>query len=159
MRRCFSLRLVPWLCAFLALTAPALATASEGALFSGLSNAVIYVSDQAAARKFYTEALKLPVVHDDPFEPQSRWLTVRAGSSPTVLLLYQPPAADPRRGRIGGWTGITFMTDSMETTVAGLKAAGVAHTPPWKADWGALETEISDPDGNSFYVIQILPKP
>lgn len=60
-------------------------------MITGISIVSVWVLDQDAAKKFYTEQLGCELTNDIPLENGMRWLTVRPpGSSGQELLLMDP---------------------------------------------------------------------
>src|SRR5690606_16415311 len=77
------------------------------------------VTDQEAAKAFYTEKLGFRVVRDDPFGNQ-RWIQVAPPNGQTSITLVtdvMPPGAQQ---------GIVLVTSDVRADHAALKANGVA---------------------------------
>ncbi|MEU5512898.1 VOC family protein [Streptomyces griseoaurantiacus] len=55
----------------------------------------VYVDDQAAAERFYTEVLGFVKKHDVPVGEQDRWLTVASPDDPDGAELLLEPARHP----------------------------------------------------------------
>lgn len=107
----------------------------------------IPVRNQDQALKFYTQALGLEILTDQPFDGQQRWIELRIPGSETCVALFTPKGHEDR---VGTFSNITFMTDDVERTHAELTARGVTFTaPPTKQPWGAF-AKFQDPDGNQF---------
>jgi catechol 2,3-dioxygenase-like lactoylglutathione lyase family enzyme len=107
------------------------------------------VSDQQAARRFYTEVLGFAVVRDNPFRPDARWieLSPRGGEAAITLVTWFPqmPA--------GCLQGMLLTTDDLAADHALLRGRGLAITDIERAPWGAYAT-FSDPDGNGWVLQQ-----
>lgn len=107
----------------------------------------VFVSDQDRARDFYVDTLGLEVQADQTFG-DNRWLEVGAPEG-TSFVLHKPfPGMSA-----GGGQGTILASDSLDTDISRLKAAGVIIDGPNEMPWGATQATFSDPDGNS-YVLQ-----
>ena len=54
-----------------------------------------------------------------------------------------------------GDTGIAFVTDQMDETVARMNRGGVEFpNPPHKEKWGSM-AKFADPDGNIFWLLEV----
>jgi lactoylglutathione lyase len=94
----------------------------------------VYVADQAAARRFYVEALGFEVRREMPMGPGATWLEVAPPGGQTVVVLYP-------RALMAGWEtmkpSIVFACESVEATHAALERGGVAFTQaPTRMAWG-----------------------
>ena len=114
----------------------------------------IFVDDQAAARRFYTEILGLQVKTDAEYGPGARWLTVVSPDEPdgTELMLG---AADEvgsqfqRATRAAGRPAISLSTDDIQRDYARLAAAGVEFTmEPTRMPYGGTDALFDDTCGN-----------
>lgn len=122
-----------------------------------LDTVPIYVTDQDAAKKFYSETLEFRVVQDIPMGPEQRWLEVAPPDSSVRLVLYKATAeqhgAESLRdgqARIGTFTGYVFGTDDIQSDRQRLGQRGVAFTmEPDEQPWGTFAI-FADPDRNSF---------
>jgi catechol 2,3-dioxygenase-like lactoylglutathione lyase family enzyme len=58
-------------------------------------------------------------------------------------------------GMVGRFTGISFAVDDIQKAYKELKAKGVSfESKPVKEEWGGAMTHFSDPDNNSFTLIE-----
>ena len=113
----------------------------------GIKFVGIPVSDQDAALKFYTEALGLKVVTDQPFTPQQRWIELMIPGADTGVALFTPEGHEKR---IGEFQSISFWCDDVFATTEVLKKKGVAFAKePTVESWGSVAV-FKDPDGNQF---------
>jgi catechol 2,3-dioxygenase-like lactoylglutathione lyase family enzyme len=71
----------------------------------GIKFVGIPVSDQDISLKFYTEALGLKVVTDQPFTDKQRWIELLVPGAETGVALYTP---DGHERRIGEFQSIAF---------------------------------------------------
>jgi predicted enzyme related to lactoylglutathione lyase len=113
----------------------------------GIKFVGIPVSDQDVALKFYTEALGLKVVTDQPFTPKQRWIELLIPGADTGVALFTPEGHEKR---IGEFQSISFWCDDVFATAEALKKKGVAFTKePTVESWGSVAV-FKDPDGNQF---------
>ncbi|MEV6931747.1 VOC family protein [Dactylosporangium sp. NPDC051485] len=111
--------------------------------------ASVFVDDQAAALRFYTEVLGFAVKHDMPLGGTDRWITVVSPEAPDgVELLLEPsghPAVRPFREAIVAdgipWT--SFAVDDVHKEYERLVAAGVVFTQP-PTEMGPVTTAVFD---------------
>ncbi|GAA2376727.1 VOC family protein [Dactylosporangium salmoneum] len=124
--------------------------------------ASVFVDDQAAALRFYTEVLGFTVKHDVPIGETDRWLTVVSPEAPDgVELLLEPsghPAVRPFREAIVAdgipWT--SFAVDDVHKEYERLVAAGVVFTQP-PIEMGPVITAVFDDTcGNLIQIAQQL---
>jgi len=105
------------------------------------------VTDQQKALEFYTTKLGFRVITDQPFNDEQRWIELGIGRSGTGIVLFTPAGQE---GRIGTFTGISFVADDVKATYKELASRGVRFTEePKEADWGTSAI-FADPDGNQF---------
>ncbi len=116
-------------------------------MVKSMKNVVVFVRDIEAARRFYKEQLKLPLVQE------SQAIMEFFPGSPTTLgvSLAMHEAALPLVGR---HTGITLTVENIEALYAELTAAGVRFAEPLeKTPWGKMAV-VKDPDGNQFALVE-----
>ena len=58
------------------------------------------------------------------------------------------PMPDGRRQEPGGWNRIVVYVDSIDTTIAALKAAGARFRNDLEVGPGGKQIQVDDPDGN-----------
>lgn len=123
-------------------------------MFSHIHSAVVEVSDQDAALKFYVETLGWELRTDAPMGESMRFLTVAPPGARTQLALghsswFNEEYPAPSR------TGISLIAHDVEELYATLSERGVTFTgPPEMMPWGQKATWFFDPDGNTFLVSQ-----
>ena len=94
----------------------------------------IPVRDQNKALEFYTKKLGFQIMTDQPFGDGRRWIELRIPGADTEVVLFTSPGQEDR---IGSFTGISFVADSVEKTFEELSARGVEFVqPPKKESWG-----------------------
>ena len=110
----------------------------------------IYVRDQDAAKRFYTETLGFELLQDTPMADgaSARWIEVKPPQDDLILVLFTPPGQEDR---IGGFSNVLFHTDDIQATFEELRAKGVEFTTePRKEYWGSWWAQFKDPEGNEF---------
>lgn len=113
----------------------------------GIKFVGIPVSNQDISLKFYTEALGLKVVTDQPFTDKQRWIELLITGAETGVALYTP---DGHERRIGEFQSIAFWCDDVFVTAKMLKSKGVTFAQePKNEPWGSIAI-FKDPDGSQF---------
>ncbi len=113
----------------------------------GIKFVGIPVSDQDVALKFFTEALGMKVMTDQPFTPKQRWIELTIPGADTGIALFTP---DGHENRIGDFQSISFWCDDVFATAEAMKKKGVIFTKEPKTEvWGSIAV-FKDPDGNQF---------
>ena len=77
----------------------------------GIKFVGIPVRNQDVSLKFYTEALGLKVVTDQPFTDTQRWIELLIPGAQTGIALYTPEGHEKR---IGEFQSIAFWCDVMD---------------------------------------------
>ena len=109
----------------------------------------VYVEDQEAALRFYTEKLGFQVRRRLPMGPAALWIEVAPPGAGTCLVLY-PRAMMPDWAELK--PSIVFHCPDVEALCPELESRGVSVTQqPVKMAWGTF-AQFADPDGNSFGV-------
>ena len=105
------------------------------------------VRDQDAALAFWTEKCGFKVATDQPFGPGQRWIELMIPGADTGLVLFTP---EGHEDRIGGFQPISFASDDVFATAAGMKSKGVEFAQePKKEHWGTSAI-FKDADGNTL---------
>jgi len=113
----------------------------------GIKFVGIPVHNQDVSLKFYTEALGLKIVTDQPFTDAQRWIELLIPGAETGLALYTP---EGHERRIGEFQSIAFWCDDVFATAKVLKSIGVTFAQePKNEPWGSIAI-FKDPDGNQF---------
>jgi catechol 2,3-dioxygenase-like lactoylglutathione lyase family enzyme len=118
---------------------------------------ILYVSDLAAARAFYVEALGLPVVFEDGI------VVVVGGPSGRVVLHRHDRGHDERgifpAGSGVGGAAIRFTVDDPDACERDAAARGLPVVwPTQDAPWGRFVV-VADPDGRSVVLAKMAPIP
>jgi catechol 2,3-dioxygenase-like lactoylglutathione lyase family enzyme len=113
----------------------------------GIKFVGIPVRNQDVSLKFYTEALGLRVVTDQPFTDKQRWIELLIPGAETGVALFTP---EGHENRIGEFQSIAFWCDDVFATAKVLKSKGVTFAQePKNEPWGSIAV-FKDPDGNRF---------
>ena len=112
------------------------------------------VTDQDAAKEFYSQTLGFTVGMDAAFGDAMRWVMLRppgGGTAITLVTWFDAMTPGSQRGTVLG-------CDDIEQTAADLKARGVVFHEDAIAEaaWGRWLT-FSDPDGNGWVLQQTNP--
>lgn len=112
-----------------------------------MRNIVVFVRDFEAAKRFYKEQLKLPLVQ----ESMAIMEFFPGGGTSLGVSLAMHEAAYPLVGR---HTGITLQVSDLDQLCADLTAAGVTFAEPLeKTPWGKMAV-VQDPEGNQFALVE-----
>ena len=113
----------------------------------GIKFVGIPVGDQDVAIKFYTEAMGMKVLTDQPFTPKQRWIELTFPGADTGIALFTP---DGHEKRIGDFQSISFWCDDVFATAEAMKKKGVTFTKePTTEPWGSVAV-FKDADGNQL---------
>ncbi|MDP9396239.1 MAG: VOC family protein [Actinomycetota bacterium] len=117
-------------------------------MITGVRSASVYVRDQDAALRFYTETPGFELVQDTPMgEGAPRWIEVMPPDRQTLLVLFTAPGQEDR---IGTFSNLLFACDDVRKTHEELVARGVTFAEdPTEQFWGWWAV-FQDPDGNSY---------
>jgi catechol 2,3-dioxygenase-like lactoylglutathione lyase family enzyme len=116
-------------------------------MIRGIKFVCIPVRNQDVALKFYTEAMGLKVVTDQPFTDTQRWIELLIPGAETGLALFTPEGHEKR---IGEFQSVSFWCEDVFATAKALKSKGVTFAQePKDEPWGSIAV-LRDPDGNQF---------
>ena len=110
------------------------------------------VSDQDAARAFYTEKLGFEVRGDTPYGENNeyRWLEVAPSSSAARLALNPPMGGEPGGGSIGVETPDVLAEHARLSAIGGIDL----DPEPMRTPGAPLMFMVRDPDGNHIVVVE-----
>lgn len=114
-------------------------------MIEAMKNVVVFVRDLEAAKRFYSEQLKLPLAQAGmtmmEFFSGGTTLGVAQALTPEALVF------------VGRHTGITFRVKDIDSFCKELVQAGVRFDQPLEqSPWGKMAV-VSDPDGNLFALV------
>ena len=116
-------------------------------MIRGIKFVGVPVRDQDVALKFYTEAVGMMVMTDQPLTPQQRWIELKIPGADTGIALFTP---EGHESRIGEFQSISFWCDDVFATAEAMRQKGVVFTKePTTESWGTAAI-FKDPDGNQF---------
>lgn len=122
----------------------------------GVYETVLYASDVAAAARFYSEVLGLPLLQ----KPDELSAEFRFGDD-GVFLVFDPARASapgrlvPSHGATGpGHVAFAVEADSLETFAAELRRRGVEIEREITWDEGGRSLYVRDPAGNSVELVE-----
>ena len=124
-------------------------------MLRGVHQVVLYVSDQAVARQFWTDVIGCTLVTDAEYGDE-RWLEVLTpdGHTRLVLAKAQPGFDRPAVRADLPHSNVFFYADDLEATHRELAAKGVTFpAPPVKQPWGWWAM-FEDPEGTRFALRQ-----
>lgn len=113
-----------------------------------MKNIVVFVTDLARAKAFYTGQLGLPLAGETQmlleFFPAS-------GTTLGIALALQ----DEARKLVGRHTGITLQVKGLEKLCETMQTGGVTFVEPLEVSpWGKMAV-IADPDGNQLALVEM----
>src|SRR5688572_15760515 len=116
-----------------------------------LSTARVFVRDIHAAKRFYAQALGLPVRADG----SSNGYCVFGGVTELVVEVVAADAPHAEQVLVGRFTGLSFAVPDAQAKYEELSAAGVPFSGlPERQVWGGILATFSDPSGNELQIVQ-----
>jgi lactoylglutathione lyase len=120
-----------------------------------LESLILFVSDLAAAKAFYADALGLPVLFEDEI------IAVVGGESGRVVLHRNDRGHDERgifpAGSGVGGAAVRFTVDDPDACERDARAKGLSVVwPVQEATWGRFLV-LADPDGRSVVLAKMRP--
>ena len=117
-----------------------------------LNTARVFVKDIAAAKRFYSGKLGLPVKADGS---EHGYCVFKAGKTELVIEAVPDDAPDEDRVLVGRFTGLSFTVENASEKHRELVALGVPFTgAPEKQSWGGILATLQDPSGNELQIVQ-----
>jgi catechol 2,3-dioxygenase-like lactoylglutathione lyase family enzyme len=111
-----------------------------------IATVAVYVEDQEAAERFWTEKLGFEVSKKLPMGPKAYWIELGPKGAESYITLFPKfmmPDWNERK------PSLVFETDDIQKTYEELKAKGVDIDPPKEMGFGIF-TQFRDIDGNEF---------
>jgi predicted enzyme related to lactoylglutathione lyase len=116
-------------------------------MIRGIKFVSVPVKDQDRALEFFTTKLGFKVSTDQPFDGKQRWIELMIPGAQTGLVLFTP---EGHEARVGGFQPMSFTSDDVFATAAGMKAKGVEFMQePKKESWGTSAI-FRDSEGNQY---------
>lgn len=117
-----------------------------------LDSARVFVTDIAAACRFYAEQLALPLAVDGS---QYGYCVFQAGAVQLVVEQVAADAPADDRALVGRFTGLSFTVADADAACQALAQRGVRIThPPERQAWGGILVTFADPTGNLLQLVQ-----
>ena len=120
-----------------------------------IQSTTVFVSDPVLALDFYVNKLGFELRTDQPFGPDNafRWIEVAPyGASTRLILAHGFAGWTPEK--VGAFTGIVFITDTVDVTYEELNSRGVHFIEtPTAQPWGMRQAQFTDQDGNIFVLV------
>lgn len=118
-------------------------------MIRGVHHIAVICSDYARSKRFYVEALGLPVIREVYREERGSWkCDLDAGNAQIELFSFPAPPPRPTRPEAAGLRHLAFTIADIDAEIARLHAQGV-ETEPVRVDpcTGQRFTFFADPDG------------
>ncbi len=116
-------------------------------MITRIATAAVYVADQAAALRFWTELVGFEEKRRLPMGPAGDWLEVGPAGAESALVLSPRALMDDWAGRK---PSLVFACDDVRAAHAALSARGVPfRQAPREMPWG-LFAIFEDPEGNWY---------
>ena len=116
-------------------------------MISKIATPAVYVEDQQAALRFWTDSVGFEVHRSQPMGPEAEWLEVGPPEAESCLVAYP-------KAMMGDWEerkpSIVFQCDDIRDTFEAMSSRGVEFSQePTDMAWGPFAI-YRDPDGNEF---------
>ena len=112
-----------------------------------IATAAVYVEDQAAALRFWTEQVGFEEKRRLPMGPAGDWLEVGPAGAESALVLYPRALMDDWAERK---PSLVFACDDVQAAYAAMSARGVHfRQPPREMPWGPFAI-FEDAEGNWY---------
>ena len=116
-------------------------------MIAKIATAAVYVDDQQAAQKFWTEQVGFSVHRKQLMGPQGDWLEVGPKGAESCLVIYPKAMMEDWAERK---PSVVFECENMQETHREMASRGVEFTQePEKMPWGMFAI-FNDLDGNWF---------
>ena len=125
-----------------------------------LGGAIVMVSDQQKALKFYSQKFGFET-KENVDDGDGKWIEMRPKNSGTPISLvdpdktdWTPKQKDQAKRKIDTSTGLWFYTKDIQVAYDALKKNGVEITKPEKQPWGVMMCRFYDQDKNEFALLE-----
>jgi len=119
-------------------------------MITQLGNVTVVVKDLARSLRFFRDKIGLRLAF---YDRKHKWVCFDAGRMAFSLTTAWNREA---KKMVGRRTGLSFYVDDIEKTVKALKKKHVKFNfPPRKQPWGGILANFCDPDGNSYFLLQM----
>lgn len=116
-------------------------------MITNVKTTAVYVSDQEAALRFYTETLGFQVRNNQPMGPQGNWIELAPPEAETRVVIFPREMMEDWEQRR---PSIVFGCEDTQAVFQQLAQRGVEFKQePTKMAWGTFAIFV-DPDGNEF---------
>src|SRR6266404_1975087 len=119
----------------------------------------IFVADQDRSVRFYVEQLGFQLLIDVELPSGIRWIVVAPSDGSAGLALVKPGHDSEEYKPIGGWTGVTFITENIMAKFEEWSHRNVHFIhPPMAPSWGSGQARFAhfqDIDGNRFNLLEV----
>ncbi|MGD0483519.1 MAG: VOC family protein [Gemmatimonadales bacterium] len=117
-----------------------------------LGNVTVVVKDLSRSLRFFRDKIGLRLAF---YDRKHKWVCFDAGRMAFSLTTAWNREA---KKMVGRRTGLSFYVDDIEKTVKSLQKKHVTFNfPPRKQPWGGILANFQDPDGNSYFLLQMPP--
>src|ERR687887_2137871 len=99
-------------------------------MITSVHSTTVLVKNQDKALDFYVNTLGFEKRDDSPMGEGSRWIVVAPRGRETGLALLRPQDVQQPSDKVGGPTGISFVTGDINRTYEELSRKGVQFTSP-----------------------------
>ena len=121
-------------------------------MITQLGNVTVVVKDLSRSLRFFRDKVGLRLAF---YDRKHKWVCFDAGR--TAFSLTTPWNRDAKK-MVGRRTGLSFYVDDIEKTVKVLTKKRVKFNfPPRRQPWGGILANFRDPDGNSYFLLQMPP--
>lgn len=120
-------------------------------MITNIRTVAVYVADQDAALRFYTEKLGFEVRNSQPMGPQGNWLEVAPPGAETRMVIFPRTMMEDWEQRK---PSIVLGCEDTEAAYRELSEKGVVFKEtPTKMAWGTFAILV-DPDGNEIVLTE-----
>ena len=119
-------------------------------MITSLGNVTVVVKDLSRSLRFFRDKVGLRLAF---YDRKHKWVCFDAGRMAFALTT---PWNREAKKMVGRRTGLSFYVDDIEKTVKALTKRRVKFNfPPRRQPWGGILANFRDPDGNSYFLLQM----